>query len=519
MNRKWLAVIACIVVGTMSSANAYDAKHVNAKAVSVQWRFTKWFYDGSQGPCCEGNENQEQDGDIQVFTIRDAKTTNTSTIYHKEQGLAQSAVFDLTGTKIAFYRKGTGPQGPNGAGNCVTVNDGKNHVSIINCDGTGLRDLCDLPGRPGIEQNLDWAAGDWIYYILPKSPAEAQAAGGSANTNSVTIWKVNAKTGQNVMVAQPAAPCSYWRRFSINVDATRSGGQTYPYPGCSGGTLNSNTVYNFPPPNSDFPAAAICGNPGCNACVSTSGTLCAWYMGGAHENLFITKVAPCGQRVEAGKEYYSLDNDLEVWAGVGDFGKAAENPNWSVNSEKWILQEIGWVGVMSGIAQGSNQIAANWVDKVAIRVSNNPKPPCHQTPTGCVESEGICINNATGDIWIEDRVNNPLCNKYEDLSGVWHEVPGANTCSATAIENYAGLAARGNMPAPAATVSASAILVRVPPEGAWTLTIATPDGRTLRSLGGTSADAGIRVSNLGNGLYILTLHAQGKTLVQRCIVR
>jgi hypothetical protein len=45
------------------------------------------------------------------------------------------------------------------------------------------------------------------------------------------------------------------------------------------------------------------------------------------------------------------------------------------------------------------------------------------------------------------------------------------------------------------------------------------DGKTLRSLGGTSADAGIRVSNLSTGLYILTLHAQGKTLVQRCIVR
>jgi hypothetical protein len=517
MDRKWLFVIACVFTAMIWPANAYNGKQVNAKAVSVQWRFTKWFYNGSQGACCECSENQEWDGSILVFTIQGAKVAHTDTIYRREQGLAQSAVFDLTGTRIAFYRKGTGPQGPNGAGNCVTVNDGKNHVSIINPDGTGLQDLCDLPGRPGVEQNLDWSVGDWIYYTLPKTPAEAQATGGSGNTNSVKIWKVNAKTKQNLPVAEPTFVCPYWRRFSIDVTATHMGGQIYDYFGCTpAGQLGSNTVYNFPPSNNNFPAAAICSNPGCNTCVSTSGTLTAWYMGGLHDCLYITKVNQndCNQRVVAGKDCYNLNTDLEPWAGVGDFGIGAEQPGWAVNSDKWVLQEIGWYGHTSTIAQGSNQVVFDWQDQVAIRISNNPKPPASSTG----EADGICLNNATGDMWIDDPVNNPLCNKYEDVNGVWHEVPGANTCTPTSVQN-AGMKSSGMLSGFFAKPFGRAIQIQAPEGTPWELTIATADGKTLKSIRGQLAGAGIPLSGLGKGVYIVKLSTQGKTVSQHCVLQ
>ena len=524
MKKMMLMMVAGFMAGALFSAHAYVAKNFNARSVSVQFRFTKWFYDGSQGACCECSEDQAYDGSIRVFTIQNGQVNFVDTIYTREQGLAQYPVFDLTGRRIAFFRKDIGPQGPNGAGSCVTKNDGKSHISIINFDGAGLRDLCDLPGRPGFDEGLDWPGGEWIYYVCPKSAADALAAGGAGNSNSVAIWKVNATTGTNQVVCDlnsaGTAKCYYWRRFSVDITGDRMSGQSMGYNGCSGGSFpGGNGVWDFPPSNCAL--HTVCGVAACNAAISPSGTIVGHYMGGNHIEMWMTDVNTCkplnpGTTANPyGCVYLKKDanggDNLETWAAES-LGNGCEHIKWSRNSDKWVMQDVGWWGHAERIAWGANQVVMNWKDKVALNITKTPKGPVQPTDVqGLMEPAGIAISNSTGDLWIDDPVNNPLKNKYEDLQGVWHEVPGATTAASPIFS-------AGMNTAPAA-MNGSRIRVQVSGNGPWAIAISSADGRTMRLQRGAGPEARIATAGLCVGVYMMKISNRSGSVIRRLMMR
>jgi hypothetical protein len=402
-----------VIAALPLSLSAYNGKNVNAKAVSIQWIMSGWE---DPNPACGAN-NFFDDGSILVYTIQNAKVVRKDTVYNKTQGLATATAFDLTGKRIAFMREN---QGPSATGACVVTNGGKNTVSIINTDGTGLTNVCDLPYRPAPGENmvLDWPAGEWIYYDLPRSNGE----------KSLDIWKVNATTKQNVEVCNyapgDASPCGF-RRFTLDVTATHMAAQIMD---CSFG---ANSIFDFPGGCSH---SAICGVPACNIAISPSGKIVGAYMGGNHTELYLNNGVGAANPACSGtglRAPVSIFNDLDVWAGEV-IGVGAEHINWAVNSDKWVLQEIGMSGSghASELSLGSNQVVANWVDQVAINISKNPPTP---------STSYARLNNNTGDFWVDDPVNNPQKNKYEDLQGVWHEVPGATAIAPETVrENPAG---------------------------------------------------------------------------------
>jgi len=507
-----LIVLAGIAAGMFCSAYAYNGKNVNARTVSVQWRFTKWFYSG--GGCPECNESQVYDGSICVYTITNAAVTKTDTIYKRELGLAQYANFDLTGNRIAFFRKGVAPSGSS----LVQVNGGKNYISIINANGSGLVNLCEIPGEPGRDEALDWPAGEWIYYVCPKSPADATAAGGSGNTNSVDIWKVNAVSGVNQRVCDfsggAGGKCQYWRRFSLDLGAAHMAGQSTSFYGCTdAGTFSGgNALWNFPPANCSLSSGFLCSHPACNIAISPSGALIGTYFAGSHNELFINGTDPAKPNPDGFAARCGIDiasptlSELASWAGAS-VGSGCEHIGWAVNSDKWALQEVGWVAHADQLAFGSNQVAANWVDQVAINISRNPPSAL----TSGNEPSGIAWNNATGDMWINDPVNNPNKNRYEDLQGVWHDAPGATIVQPEpmmAAASPAFLSMRGDRE----------LGISLPSGKQSEISISTLSGKTvLRST--AVGPAFLRLPSLSAGVYCITATTDGSMLRQKMVLK
>jgi hypothetical protein len=416
---------AAFLLLSMLPATAYNGKQVNAKAVSVQAFHTEWF---STFSTC-GSSDAMMDGSIIVYTIAASKVTNKTVIYDRSLGLAQYPAFNLAGTKVAFYREGVAAAAA--GGNCVSVNGGKSFISIINSDGTGLTDLCELQALPeGLILPLDWPAGNWIYFEMPHTTVFTN----QGNT-SLMIWRVNSVTKVAEKVcnltddgSDSEITCAYIHRMSLNLKGDRMALMCYPKFGCNEGTAtvdffsNVNRVYRFPPPGGNLTGADVLGRAGCNISISPSGAQVGSYFAGNHDDLFLS-----GTDVKI--------SQLESWAGE-KIGNGAEVIRWAVNSDKWVLQGIGLTN--SGHADnnflGCNQVVCNWTDQVAINISKNPPPFC-----GAVDyltcgvpatlENSLITNNDPGDMWISDPANNPNGDRYEDLQGVWHTVDGTAVSS------------------------------------------------------------------------------------------
>jgi len=467
--RAKLSIIGVIAMLPIA-ISAYNGKNVNARAVSVQWINAGWEYPT---PKC-GENDFFDDGSICVYTIQNAAVTHADTIYGRTQGLAAAASFDLTGTRIAFIRENVAPAASGSA--CVSVNGGKNTVSLINTNGTGLINLCDLPSArltSGENWNLDWPAGEWIYYQYPKSDG----------TRSLDIWKVNAVTHENVRACNFASSGSF-RRFTLDVTATHMAAQIVD-------ANSANALYNFPG-GCNLGSAYICSRAACNIAISPSGQIVGSYMGGAHEDLNLAVGAGASQPCVTSAGNVNLHTDLEVWAGE-KIGAGSEHIRWAVNSDKWVLQEIGWEGHAASLSMGSNQVVGNWVDKVAINISKNPRT-----------AAGLAYrwNNTTGDMWIDDPVNNPQKNKYEDLQGAWHEVPGATAIMPESLrENPAG-------EAPASMLSNREIALHLPGQTAAAVLIVNLHGATVcRTIAHGRARVSLR--SFPAGAYRLVITRQG----------
>jgi hypothetical protein len=112
---------------------------------------------------------------------------------------------------------------------------------------------------------------------------------------------------------------------------------------------------------------------------------------------------------------------------------------WACNSDKWVLQHVGWYGHADMLSWGSEQVATNWVDFAAIRISNNGKTAQETCPAEgrpgadcCGGCGKIFPGNEQGDLWVDGGASN--MGKYEDASGVWHSVPGwTGACPPTSV--------------------------------------------------------------------------------------
>jgi hypothetical protein len=198
--------------------------------------------------------------------------------------------------------------------------------------------------------------------------------------------------------------------------------------------------------------------------------------------------------------------DLESWSGHS-IGIGAEHIRWAVNSDKWVMQGIGWYGHADEIAQGSNQVVCNWVDKVAINISNNPKT-----------SNAIRLNNCPGDLWVSDPTNNAGGNKYEDETGAWHSVPGTAVQGdgAYAVRQGALLDSMGG----SSSGRALAIRIHMPRQGPWEITVTAGNGRIIRSLtGAMGGDFSVALPDMGRGICVVALNQGGKRSITRCVVR
>jgi hypothetical protein len=391
-----------------------------------------------------------------VFTITNSAVTANNTIYNREQGPAAYPAFNLAGTKIAFYRFYKAPAAAGSS--CVSVNGGKSYISIINPDGTGLTDLCEIPPAPSGNSGiypLDWPVGNWIYYEKPH-------ADGSWG---LMIWRVNAVTKASEKVcnitndgSDKELMCDYFQRFSMTLKGDYAAFMTYPKYGCEAETAPTyqffshvNGVYKFPPVNGGLNSGFIGYRNGCNCSISPSGKIVANYFAGWHDDCQLgtpNYASPGGAipdgMTSGGVRYTNFTiNTMESWAGQ-EIGNGAECIRWSVNSDKWVMQGIG--NTNTGHAEnnsfGCNQVVANWIDKVAINISKNPVPyacaytnPC-SSPAATSLSQASCLNNDPGDLWVIDAANNPNGDRYEDAEGVWH------TVEATAISSDADRANR-----------------------------------------------------------------------------
>jgi hypothetical protein len=426
--KKALILLAGIGILSAGPAAAYNGKLLNGKAVSVHYRFGGFGF-------CESSANPWR-GSIVVYTLQNSKVTRADTVYKKELGYAHYAAFNLAGTKIAFYRFG---QAPSAGGGCVSANGGKSCISMINPDGTGLTDLCELPALPAGTEifPLDWPAGDWIYYTRPHDAAHSY----NGNNGSTVIWRVNSVTKANESVCNFTdngsgieEKCNSIRRFTLSDDGKFmglmyvAGGKG----GCTADVINNheNNIHPFPPANCAIVGTSIAGAAGCNISISPSGKIMGSYFAGAHDQLMLDIIgsgpgasiprgvwidAPlynpgCAQCIMEG-----LAGSLTKW--TGEFvGRGAELIRWSANSDKWVMQKIGngQDGHAGDNDQGSNQVVCNWVDSVAINISKNPPPPIPY-PAGYVFQ-----NNDAGDLWVSDPGNNPSADRYEDMQGRWH---------------------------------------------------------------------------------------------------
>jgi hypothetical protein len=400
-----LSMLAGLVMPLQTQA--VDGKAVNGRAVSVQWRFG-WVNWGAA--CCECYERQWK-GSINLFTIMNGRVSGTDTIYRRTQGCAEFPAFNLDGNKVAFYRTSKAPAANEvpPKPSCAATSP-KSTISVIDIDGKNLTDLCNLAADIPIEGGLDWPAGEWIYYVQPQP--------GQWGPDNNEIWKVNYRTKENVKVckltnsAGTVFTCQFLRRFQLNLAADRMGFEpraqyTCPDPGVFG----NNGVCDFPPPGGNVSAAHPIAFCGCNAAISASGNFGNNWCGG-HNDLFIENA-----RTGAGVTHITLDQ-LATWSGQGDkFGRDAELVRWAANSDKWVLQQVGWYGHADETSKGSNQVAANWKDQAAICISSNPKVPLDNAQVGIID-----YGNCAGDMWIDGGAAN--AGKYEDENGVWHSVPG-----------------------------------------------------------------------------------------------
>jgi hypothetical protein len=158
----------------------------------------------------------------------------------------------------------------------------------------------------------------------------------------------------------------------------------------------------------------------CNGCISISGCLSSGFWGAGSGSCSIYH-ARAGLALNKGCTFtinpVPLGCDFMSWAsatftgGGGDIG--FEVIRWAENSDRWMNQNgVSWSGRLCH-------------NSYAVNITANEAILCQSEIHNCVgePADGtILYGNCTGQLWIDDPVNNPNKDKYEDYSGVWHRI-------------------------------------------------------------------------------------------------
>jgi hypothetical protein len=478
-----------IAVFSMSCGWAIDGKSINGRAVSIHWRysFKNWgiAYNDAQG---------YWDGAIDLFTINSGRVVKVDTIFKATQGLCYSPAFDINACKIAFYRLDRALSTSTAK---VSANGGKTTISVMKIDGSNIVNLADCPGEPHMDHDgdggLDWPGGDWIYYLKPVSN------GGYMNE----LWKVNVNTKENVNVCTYDLGGGRFRRFSLNLAATKIGNQII-----DGRWYNDNVD---PFPN----GCAISSRSGmCNSCVSASGNYQAKF-DGMHMELclhsLVNGVKPPPTNINyAGLKFTGVLLEQFQALTPDQFSNkvaSVEGLGFACNSDKWVLQHVGWYGIAGNMVYGSNQVACNWSDMACIRVSSNANQPLETCPGEgrpgpdcCAGCGVIYYGNEFGDLWVDGGAGN--AGKYEDADGNWHSVAGAGTtyCPAGIVKVEQASSQGRIASAMKIAITRHMLEISFPANGAWRIDAVDGKGRTVagRRISGTTC-----AMNLPRGMYII----------------
>jgi hypothetical protein len=381
-------------------------------------------------------------GPVVRYDIVNNKVTGIDTIA-KAPIVGQQPQISFDGTRVAFYRFGWQVE-KHSDGKYYLIESSRNapcYISVVNKDGSGLRNILQLPvngsvGKWGLgtvygygwDNQLEWPAGEWIYYLQPNQTG--------------IIRRVNAISGADELVvamvgSNPAGNACYWRRWSLSADAKWMGYQTE----CGG--ANAVGGSNFPPPNgriSDCPSWIAM--PACNGSISTSGQYVANFGYEGHSQVFISRFPKNQGRVSCcmGLEVSAISiPNIQKWTGrtiVAADGGGSEWIRWSANSDKWYSRMVMYCFQSNVQDYVNNQAIVNWIDSVAIVTSDNRAPgPCPSLPENFNFTEG----SSAGEVWIDNPAQNPQRTKMELIDGSWVEVPGAtpwSPTSATTQKNF-----------------------------------------------------------------------------------
>jgi len=484
---------------------AVDGTKINGRAVSAHWRYSlkNW---GPTYNDAEGN----WDGALDLFTINNGKVVKVDTIFKATQGLCYNPAFDINGCKIAFYRLGRALSTSTAK---VTANGGKTTISVMNIDGSNVVNLVDCAGEPCMAKDgdggLDWPAGDWIYYLKPV------ANGGFMNE----LWKVNISTRENVSVCSYALGGGRFRRLSTSLAANKIGHQTI------NGTLITSSVSSFPG------GCSLTGGGGCNAAISPSGNYWSHFMG-SHQELIleicsgVSGVKPPPTYTNAAGGTYTGAFLLTFQAHCPDrFGESVEGMGFACNSDKWIMQHVGWYGHAESMIYGTEQVATNWADMVAIRISNNGKIPRETCPTYGIPGPDCCggcgaiyYGNEFGDLWVDGGQTN--AGKYEDGDGNWHSVPGAGTnyIPAGIVHVTQALPSGRNSGAMRIAPGKQSIDISLPENRAWTIIMVDSRGRIVVSQRISGNGCSIPQSKLPKGITAVRARSQQGELHRALVI-
>jgi len=450
-------------------------------AVSAAYRYGQKNW----APLVPESDDPAMKGRLCKFTIQNSKVVSCDTIFY---GMGQYPAISWDGKRVAFFRYGIyrsnkgntleGLQNPATARLAVgqTGTDtlygswSDAWISVVEANGS-IRNVVKLPCRPGEENAIDWPVGDWIYYACPSTSR--------SDRQSTEIRRVNVTTGQDLSVRSGIG--SYVRRMTVTLDSRATAVQALG---------SANDVFSLPGYSS------VEGFPACNVSISGSGKYVGHYMGGRHLEVILYLLD--AQYKSTGLEQQPSLWDMANWNAGMCFTTAdvdtvvgCEVIHWSVNSDKWLTQSMGWHGHAGNLISGGNGILMNRVDREALCVSTNPR---------IYGSEALYIGNNGGDFYLDLPVG-----RFQDVSGRLTLMP--NLPLTLSVDTLALTSA-----SPAQTVSATfaqgvtAVALTASSNAAWLTALV--EG----SVGSQTIRATANTAGLLSGDYIARITVRGGSL-------
>ncbi len=150
-----------MVLGAMALASYFSAGAVDGIAVSAAFRQTKplnkELTPGRQIASSGRQGNNIGPGKIVRADIRGSAVAGMDTIY--KETFARYPLLSFDGAQVAFFKY----QAKLENGELVGA-DLPAMVSVMNSDGSNVRDIITLGTDYGNHCSIDWPVGDWIYY-------------------------------------------------------------------------------------------------------------------------------------------------------------------------------------------------------------------------------------------------------------------------------------------------------------------------------------------------------------------